>query len=313
MKEKELPLVSVIIPNYCHSKYLAQRIDSVLKQTYQNFELIILDDCSPDNGASKAVIEKYRDNFHVSHIVYNKENSGSTFKQWDKGISLAKGEYIWIAESDDYCELDILEKLVAQIRKHDTCSLIYCLSQQVDSNGLIVGKQLRKFKDRFLRGNDFIRKYMCCENPVYNASSAIFRKDVALKIDKGYMAYKGAGDRLFWIEIAEQGDVAIVNNPLNYFRQHDQKVTPKRTLDGTNLTEAFGIYQYLKKNGYLSVIRSYLVESFYLYLISKTVFESELIRKNLYLRWKGRASPLKIRMFLGRFFVSLRYHFHLYL
>jgi glycosyltransferase involved in cell wall biosynthesis len=75
------PLVSVIIPNYCHSQFLVQRIESVLNQTYQNFEVIILDDCSPDAGASKAVIEKYRGNPHVSHIVYNEENSGSTFKQ----------------------------------------------------------------------------------------------------------------------------------------------------------------------------------------------------------------------------------------
>ena len=118
------PLVSVIIPNYCHAQYLDQRIQSVLNQTYQNFEVIILDDCSPDDGASKAVIEKYRDNTHVSQIVYNEVNTGSTFKQWEKGFLIAKGELIWIAESDDYCELNLLEELVALYAKYPNCSFV---------------------------------------------------------------------------------------------------------------------------------------------------------------------------------------------
>ena len=88
--------VSVIIPNYNHAKYLNQRIDSVLNQTYQNFEVIILDDCSPDN--SKQVIEAYRGHPKISTIVYNEQNSGTTFKQWDKGLQLAKGEWVWIAD-----------------------------------------------------------------------------------------------------------------------------------------------------------------------------------------------------------------------
>ena len=94
--------VSIIVPNYNHEKYLDERIQSILNQTYQDFEIIILDDCSTDN--SKFVIEKFRNNEHVSHIVYNEQNSGSTFKQWERGFELAKGELIWIAESDDSCD-----------------------------------------------------------------------------------------------------------------------------------------------------------------------------------------------------------------
>ena len=107
----DYPFVSVIIPNYNHAAYLDERIQSVLKQTYQNFELIILDDCSPDNGASRDVIEKYRDNPHVCHIIYNEANSGFTFKQWHKGMELEKGELIRIAESDDACEKTLLDTL----------------------------------------------------------------------------------------------------------------------------------------------------------------------------------------------------------
>ena len=83
--------VSVIVPNYNYAAYLEERIESVLNQSYQDFELIILDDCSTDN--SRILIEQYRSDPHVSHIVYNEVNTGSPFKQWAKGIELAKGEY----------------------------------------------------------------------------------------------------------------------------------------------------------------------------------------------------------------------------
>ena len=100
-------LVSVIIPNYCHAQYLDQRIQSVLEQTYQNFEVIILDDKSTDN--SLEVIDKYRSHPKVAKVIINEVNSGSPFKQWERGINEASGDIIWIAESDDYCTPDFLE------------------------------------------------------------------------------------------------------------------------------------------------------------------------------------------------------------
>ena len=104
------PLVSIIIPNYNHARFLDERMTSVLEQTYQHIEVIILDDCSTDN--SREVIEKYRSNPKVSKIVFNDTNSGSPFKQWYKGFQLCKGEIVWIAESDDSCEPTFLESLV---------------------------------------------------------------------------------------------------------------------------------------------------------------------------------------------------------
>lgn len=304
--------VSVIVPNYNHARYLKQRIQSILNQTYQNFELIILDDNSPDDGASRKIIEQYRDDPHVAHVVYNSVNSGSPFKQWEKGINIAKGEYVWIAESDDYCDQSFLQELVRQITIHPTISLAYCLSQPVNSEGLKIGRKIKKRKNKFLNGGDFVRKYMCCENPVYNASSAIFKRSAAIGISKQYMKYKGTGDRMFWIEIAERGDVAVVNIPLNYFRQHNEKVTPKRSFDGTNLKEAKQTFDYLSKR-HLSVIRRFFVKGFYLYLISSTNFESKDIKKNLFFLWGRQKLIFPIQALLGRAFVSLRYKLNLYL
>ena len=87
-----LPLVSIIVPNYNHAKYLPARMDSILNQSFQDFEVIILDDCSTDN--SRTVIESYRDCEKVTNIVYNEVNSGSPFIQWNKGVNLARGSLI---------------------------------------------------------------------------------------------------------------------------------------------------------------------------------------------------------------------------
>src|SRR6266851_10178053 len=107
-----MPTVSIIVPNYNHARYLRRRIDSILSQTYQDFELILLDDSSTDN--SREILDSYRDNPKV-RIEFNAKNSGSPFKQWNKGVGLAHGKYVWIAESDDYADEHLLEKLASRL------------------------------------------------------------------------------------------------------------------------------------------------------------------------------------------------------
>ena len=239
------PLVSVIIPNYNHAKYLDERIQSVLNQTYQNFEVIILDDLSTDN--SKEVIEKYRNASHVSQIVYNEKNSGSTFKQWLKGMELAKGNLIWIAESDDSCEKEMLERLVKEFSKDKDLVLAFCNSMIIDENGnkkhVIQKKDWQK--DLRISGKDFIHDYLYKDNLIYNASSALFRKDIALDIDRQYTQYKGSGDWLFWIEICERGNVSMLKEPMNMFRKHFGNVTTQMMCNGIQQLENKKIFDYL--------------------------------------------------------------------
>jgi glycosyltransferase involved in cell wall biosynthesis len=71
------PIVSVIIPNYNHAPFLKERIESVLNQSFQDFEVILLDDCSTDN--SRDIIEQYRHHPRVSNIIFNEQNTGNTF------------------------------------------------------------------------------------------------------------------------------------------------------------------------------------------------------------------------------------------
>ena len=281
------PLVSIIIPNYCHAKYLDQRIQSVLGQTYQNFEVIILDDCSPDNGESKAVIEKYRDNPHVSHIVYNEQNSGSTFKQWNKGFHLAKGEIIWIAESDDYCDLNFLETLIPCWERYPSCSVIETSLYMVDTYGNKMYPEIKYSGETvFYKGMDFIRKYMVKSNyHIPNASAVTFRKDVAFQVPKEYMAYVASGDRLFWIFMLELGDICKVFKPLSYFRQHLVKVTQKKEADGTQGRENYMRNKYLRRQGYIKRLVAADAFIFYWNYFQHHTFDSEEIRTELINLW----------------------------
>ena len=229
------PKVSIIIPNYNHEAYLKKRIDSVLTQTYQNFEVIILDDCSTDR--SYEIIEGYRQHPIVSTINYNKQNSGSAFKQWKKGIELAKGEWIWIAESDDFCTHDMLSRLIDNIGRCADVVLSYCQSFEVDENGNI--KRDMSFHtdtidtghwkiDYCINGEEEIRKYLLYINSIPNASGVIFRKSAYERADKSFGHMNLCGDWLLWIQLLKQGNVAYCATPLNRFREH---TTTTRVLD----------------------------------------------------------------------------------
>ena len=104
------PRVSIIVPNYNHARYLPDRLLSIEQQTYQDFEIILLDDCSTDN--SRDLIFNYASNPKVSQCILNEKNSGSPFIQWVRGISLAQGEWIWIAESDDLADPMFLQSML---------------------------------------------------------------------------------------------------------------------------------------------------------------------------------------------------------
>ena len=124
------PLVSVIVPNYNHEKFLEQRINSILNQTFQDFELILIDDKSTDN--SLTILNKFKNHPKVSHLIINEINSGSPFKQWIRGLNIAEGEFIWIAESDDYAEFNFLEQTLDLFNFEDQLGLVYTDSNIVD-------------------------------------------------------------------------------------------------------------------------------------------------------------------------------------
>lgn len=283
------PLVSVIIPNYNHARYLDERIQSVLNQTYQNFELIILDDKSTDNSVE--VINKYKGNPHITNIVVNKENSGLTFKQWHKGFELAKGELVWIAESDDKCEKELLSTLIEFFEKDPDCVLAYTESIMFKDDGT----QLNSYQERnseMLTGREFISTRMSWTCAIVNASSALFKKSVAMGIDKQYTEYHGAGDRLFWIEIAEYGNVGIDYHPLNFFRIHDNNSTKRHYDEGINQKEDLKILNYIKEKNYITTNQYQTIKRNYARWNIYSMRLSPKYRKEVSRLWNLRLSDI---------------------
>lgn len=256
-------MVSVILPNYNHAPYLRQRIESILNQTYQDFELIILDDCSPDN--SKDIIEEYRSNSHISHIIYNETNSGSTFKQWKKGIELAQGEYIWIAESDDYAELTFLEKTMDFISKYNSV-LCFALTTIVDKGNNTVTQQPAILPDYSMNINQFTKNYLLYSNPICNASMVIFKKDaIAANLWNNIVNFKYCGDWLLWGSFCGEGEVTVseVKEYLNYFRTHSVNVSNKSEDRGLGILEGYKVSEIIVKRLHLKLDKEYSKNWYY--------------------------------------------------
>jgi len=245
----KMAIVSVIVPNYNHAPYLAARLDSILAQTYDDFEVILLDDCSTDG--SREVLMTYRDHPRVSAVVFNDENSGSTFRQWDKGVSLAKGRYIWIAESDDWCEPTLLAQLVAPLESDDHCMVSYCQSYCVDEKGNIRWQTHHRRLDEVMDGQRFVRDYMVRNNAICNASMALWRREGYQQLKRDFVNYTFCGDWLFWVRLALLGRVAINGRLLNYFRKHGSDVSSRAYGSGYNFVEEIQVLNTLYEERFI--------------------------------------------------------------
>lgn len=256
----ECPLVSVIVPNYNHERFLRERIDSILNQSYTHFELIILDDCSTDN--SMEIINLYQNEPRLKKIVRNEQNSGTPFIQWRKGIELAEGELVWIAESDDACSPDFLATMVKKHQAHPDAAIAFCRSQIIEENGTKGGFTCtKKFQENY-SGKEFVEKFLMWHNDITNASSVLFKREMAQQISTDYTGYRSSGDRLFWILLCGKGGVAFQDTPLNYHRMHGDNTTATNFISGSSYKQDVQILNYLVEHRLISWWNAFRVKKY---------------------------------------------------
>lgn len=254
--------VSVIIPNYNYERFIIDRINSVINQTYPVYEIVILDDCSTDNSVNviKDRINQIKD--IKIKLIENKTNSGCVFSQWQKGLKHITGEYFWIAEADDSCAPTFLETVIKSFEEDKDVVLSYTDSKKINENNEIIGDTVIDWCDIFNTGiwdNSYvhtgiseIKTSFSNNNSILNVSSLLWKNqkeynDIFEKAKK----YKVAGDWYIYKEVLRKGKIAYHHQSLNYFRKHSNSVstTVNRNIE---YKEVYEIQNEIKEEYHLS-------------------------------------------------------------
>lgn len=249
--------ISVVVPNYNYSNYLYQRVYSILNQNYKIHELIILDDASKDNSLFyiKQIEQKISEFVNVK-VVVNDINSGNAFNQWQKGINLATGDYVWVAEADDYAKKNFLNEVVSPLKKNNNIVISYADTGFIDSNGYITKNSLVDQID-ILKTNhwnaSYVNKgiseincysYLNCTIP--NVSGTIIKKGNYDEIFESAKKFHQSGDWFTYLNILNLGDISYINKTLNYYRVHGNNIS--QTFDKkAHILEIQRIYKFVKE------------------------------------------------------------------
>ncbi|TRB05406.1 glycosyltransferase [Agrobacterium tumefaciens] len=228
--------VTAIVPNYNHAKYLPQRIESILNQTYPLIDVIVLDDCSTDN--SREVIEAYVNKYptRIKSVLATK-NSGNVFRQWQKGHSQATGDIVWICESDDFCEPTFVERAIRAFRD-PSVMLSFGSVQYANTEGEFV-QGLDDYREECEPGiwnHAIVRpasEWFCngfgVKNVIPNVGGSLWRRfHISEDVWTQASEFKIMGDWFLYSVVAGGGQIAYEPTAITYFRIHSNNTSGKK-------------------------------------------------------------------------------------
>ncbi len=213
-------LVSVCIPAYNNADYIAETIEAVLKQSYDNLELVICDDQSKDRTVE--VIES----FHDDRIkLYKNEKNLGMSGNWNHCLSKCQGTYIKLLCADDVIREDALEKEVAALEANPEAIFVSSDTRLFDLDGKAKGWYRRYKKSGLVDGKEIIRKGFFNQN-FFGAPLANTIRRSAIEAYGGFdPEFVYILDYELWVRLASHGSVYIIHEPLNYFRVRNDSNT----------------------------------------------------------------------------------------
>ncbi len=232
-----LPAVTAVLPNYNYARHLADRLRQIDGQTLPVSEIVVLDDASSDDSLEvvRAVAPTLR---APVRLIVNAANSGSAFRQWERGAKAARGELVWIAEADDVAEPEFLAALAPAFDDPRT-AMAQSQSRQLGPDGEVVWADYSPYlaevgaerwgKSFSADGRAHIAATLTTMNTIPNASAVLFRREVLLAVlaeEAGALAgYRLAGDWLVYLGLLARGRFYFCDRVLNGHRVHPASVT----------------------------------------------------------------------------------------
>ncbi len=210
MRESEL--ISIVLPVYNGERFLAESVESVLQQTYKNFELIIVDDCS--NDGTEEIIEHYAKIDSRIKVIRNEINQKLP-RSLNIGFHVARGKYYTWTSDDNKYKKDALEKLHGELEKHSEYGLIYTDMEYINEFGEVIGRLCSDVSD--------IYQYNCV------GACFLYRAECKDKLG-GYDENRFlVEDYEYWLRISQCYQVGHMDESLYQYRYHKRSLTIRRT------------------------------------------------------------------------------------
>jgi len=216
----EMPLVSVVIPNFNYAQYLSDAIESVIGQTYQNIEIIVVDDGSTDNSREIA-------NLHQDKITLICKENGGVSSARNEGLAISKGSYICFLDADDFWEKSKVEQQLEVALDQDS-GLVYSGYLECDSNLISIREISPVFKGDC---EDIYRRNPGTAVALLGTSTALIRADLLRKIGMFDLELKTSADWDYLRRISKLTEFNFVAAPLVRYRRHSQNMSAGSLID----------------------------------------------------------------------------------
>ena len=210
------PRVSVVVPAYRNAGYLAQTLDSILDQDYDDYELVVADHSSGD-GTDQLLL-RYADHPRV-RVLSPTPAGGGAKANWDRVSSEARGELIKLVCGDDLIAPDALRRQVAALDAHPSAVLVACKRDLIDANGkvIIAGRGLGRL-DGLVRGRDAVRAAVVAGTNLFGEPGCVLFRRELLHADGWNNRHPYLIDQASYTGVMLQGDMVALRESLASFR-----------------------------------------------------------------------------------------------